>query len=337
MAVFAPIIGAIWEIAEEFGVDRQELFREAGIDPALRLDINARISQQQLDDLLWMAWQRSGDDAFVFKVADSMHPSYLGAAGYAFLTSISLRKAFERLQRYSRMLSDEMVLTLRDEGQEFQIIMATRGMNEHNRALRERQRVASAVKLIRMNTSESFHPERVQFTHSIPENVSAYYSFFRCELQFDAQETLLAITSELADAPLPGFNPQIVQINEQLIIDYLAKLDRNDVVGRSKSIILEQLPSGEVSAESVAEVLNLSPRTYRRKLHAKQTSFKEMLAQTRRELGEKYILDSSLTLTEISFLLGFSDTSSFSRAFRNWTGQSPSARRASRNESPQSR
>ena len=70
-----------------------------------------------------------------------------------------------------------------------------------------------------------------------------------------------------------------------------------------------------------------SPRTLRRRLKDEELTFKGLVADIRRDLGEKYVQDRSLSLTEISFLLGFSDMSSFSRAYKGWTGHSPSAAR----------
>jgi AraC-like DNA-binding protein len=76
--------------------------------------------------------------------------------------------------------------------------------------------------------------------------------------------------------------------------------------------------------------MNTSIRNLNRKLSNEGTSFKTLMMEIRRELAEQYISDSTLTLTEISFLLGFSEVSSFSRAYRRWEGQSPSAARKSR-------
>jgi AraC-like DNA-binding protein len=114
---------------------------------------------------------------------------------------------------------------------------------------------------------------------------------------------------------------------EKQIIDYLAKLNKDDIVGQTKSIIFDQLPFGQVAIDQIAERLFLSERTLRRRLKEAGTSFKEILAETRRELGERYIQDSSLSLTEIAYMLGFSDSSSLSRAYKSWTGKSPSEHR----------
>ena len=93
---------------------------------------------------------------------------------------------------------------------------------------------------------------------------------------------------------------------------------------------MEQLPLGNVSDDSVASALHMSVRTMHRKLSEVNQNFRTLLVDIRRELAEHYILDNSLTLTEISLLLGFAEPSSFSRAFKNWTGSAPSEVRQAR-------
>lgn len=327
MSLFAPILGFIWKSATDFGMDAEALLEEAGIDPALRLDINARITEKQFDDLVWAAKQKSHDDAFIFHLVRKMHPSYLGALGYAWLTSASLFKAFERAQRYYRQVTTKTLVHLEEAGDELRVHFQSTARRFHDVALRERVRLVGPVQLCRMSYGDDFIPLRVLFNHSQPPNPHDYYEFFRCELLFDQEETQIVIASEVAHEPLTGFNPQFVQQFDQMMLDYLARRDRNDIAGRTRAAILEELPSGTATLELTAEKLLMTPRTLTRKLHDKGTSFKNLLATTRRELAEKYIMDQSLTLTEISFLLGFSEASSFSRAYRVWTGLSPSAHR----------
>ena len=327
MSLFAPVLTFLWKSADEFGLDAEALFREVGVDPALRLDINARISEHQFDDLLWAAKQKSRDDGFIFHLITRLHPSYLGALGYAWLTSSSLRRALERAQRYFRIVSTRTEVLLEDQGDELIVSFRSTGSRSHDRALRERVRLVTPVQMCRLSYGDEFAPERVLFSHSAPGNVSYYYEYFRCELLFDQEDTAFVISASVADEPLAGFNPQIVRELDQMMADYLARQDRGDFVGRTRAAILEELPSGNATLETVAERLLMSPRTLTRKLADRGESFKGMLAQIRRDLAEKYILDQSLSLTEISFLLGFSEASSFSRAYRGWTGRSPSAHR----------
>lgn len=327
MSLFAPVLGFIWKSAQDFGLNAEALLIEAGIDPAARLDINARITEQQFDTLVWLARKKSCDDAFIFHLMERMHPSYLGALGYAWLTSSTLRRAFERAQRYYRLVTTKTVVELEDRDDEMYVHFRPLTEEFHDLALRERVRLVPAVQLCRMTYGQDFTPRRVLFTHSPPDDSHYYYEFFRCKLLFDQEETCLVIAADVADEPLTGFNPQMVREFDHMMADYLARHDRDDIVSRTRAVLLEELPSGDATLEKTAESLLLSPRTLTRKLQDRGESFKGLLSAIRRELAEKYILDQSLTLTEISYLLGFSEASSFSRAYRNWNGVSPSAHR----------
>ena len=90
---------------------------------------------------------------------------------------------------------------------------------------------------------------------------------------------------------------------------------------------MDQLPSGAVSEVSVAQALNMTTRTLHRKLVEKGISFRFLLTNVRKELVQRYINEPAYSITEISFLLGYNDTSAFSRAFKRWHGQSPTQAR----------
>ena len=122
---------------------------------------------------------------------------------------------------------------------------------------------------------------------------------------------------------LTSSNPQLAQINDQVMLNYLADLDKEDIVQQVKVAIIDQLPSGNVTDETISKAVFTSQRSLQRRLSEKGTTFKTILTEVRKDLALKYIHDRKLTLTEISFMLGFSEMSSFSRAFKRWTGESP--------------
>ena len=327
MSVFAPALNYLWKNAVALGLAAEKLFRDSGIDPTLRKDSTARVPAAKVDELMWQARQQSGDDAFVFSLATNLHPSFMGALGYAWLTSATLRKAFTRLQRYVQMINDQTRIELTDSGDEFHIVLISEEQECRDAALRERQRLATTLRLCRMNAGDNFAPSRIQFQQSTPSNLEACQDYFRCELEFAAGSTRVVLPAIEADRDLPGYDPHLVQHFENMIIGYLADQQKLDTVGRVRASILEQLPTGDVSLDSVAATLAMSPRSLTRKLAEEGLAFKILLADIRRDLAEKYIADRTLTITEISFLLGFSETSSFSRAFKGWTGQSPRTHR----------
>jgi AraC-like DNA-binding protein len=146
-------------------------------------------------------------------------------------------------------------------------------------------------------------------------------------VQFDAPQPEFVLTRVQAEAPLPAASRELAVANDAMLADYLRTLDHGDVVSRVKTAIIEHLPSGAPSADLIAKDLFMSARTLHRRLSDAGTSVSETLEAVRRELAEQYINDPSRSLSEISFLLGFSEQSAFSRAFRRWTGQPPSAAR----------
>ena len=113
------------------------------------------------------------------------------------------------------------------------------------------------------------------------------------------------------------------------MVDYLGKLNKDDIIDRVTSVIVDILPSGGVVDEKVAETLHMSVRSLQRRLKEVGTTFRTLLETVRKDLASTYVHDLDVELAEVAFLLGFSDQSSFSRAFRRWTGHSPSEARKS--------
>ena len=114
------------------------------------------------------------------------------------------------------------------------------------------------------------------------------------------------------------------KLNDQGMIEYLAKLDQDNITHKIKAVIIDQLPCGNVTEASVARALYMSSRTLQRHLQRKDTTYTTLLNEIRQDLAEQYLTEQDISLTEIAFLLGFSESSAFSRAFKRWVGVSPS-------------
>ena len=112
-----------------------------------------------------------------------------------------------------------------------------------------------------------------------------------------------------------------------MLTEELARLDKADVVSRCRAAVLEQLSSGEGTEEEVAKQLHMSPRTLQRKLAEANMTYLQLLDDTRKDLALRYIEDPRRSVTDITFSLGFSQPSAFTRAFKRWTGLSPTDHR----------
>jgi AraC-like DNA-binding protein len=116
-------------------------------------------------------------------------------------------------------------------------------------------------------------------------------------------------------------------MHEDVIRKHLSRIKRDNIANRARLTIMELLPSGRVTGEDMARELNMSIRTLRRKLGEKDETVRSLLTNVRKDLAQRYIRNEDYNITEIAFLLGFADSSAFSRAFKNWFGQSPSEAR----------
>ncbi len=115
-----------------------------------------------------------------------------------------------------------------------------------------------------------------------------------------------------------------------MLAEELARLDKSDVIARCRATVLEHLTSGEASEDETAQQLHMSPRTLQRKLALANTTYQHLVENTRKDLALRYIDDPHRTISDITFSLGYSQQSAFTRAFKRWTGTTPSEYRDSR-------
>ena len=326
MSVFAPALGALWEQLQGYGIDPEPLFREEGIDPEMLFDAGARIPLDRYQRLDVKAAKLSGDPYFGLKGAEYSRPAHLGALGFAWLASSSLRTAFQRLSRYAKVIQEKLTIEL-DEDDEFFYVRLDAHMPLLNKRIRENGQLAAVVKFSRVIAGKDFNPAKICLKQSEPEDAGYYYELFRCLLEFNAKATTFVIRLEDVDKRLTGSNDQLAKLNEHIVVKYLAHSEKHDIVNRVKAAIIDGLANGQVTETSIAKEMHTTPRNLHRKLQKEDASFKTLLTGVRKELAQQYIQDRSKTLTEISFMLGFSEVSSFSRAFKGWTGRPPSEAR----------
>jgi AraC-like DNA-binding protein len=155
-------------------------------------------------------------------------------------------------------------------------------------------------------------------------------SELRAPIEFGTPCIALEIDRKTADQRLPTGNTELAHINELSLVEYLARLDRDAVGANVTALLVELLPAGPVSEDEMARRLFLSKRSLQRRLAEEETSFRQILDSTRHDLALRYLGNSHLTINEIGYLLGFSDPSNFTRAFRRWEGLSPSRYRSER-------
>jgi AraC-like DNA-binding protein len=184
------------------------------------------------------------------------------------------------------------------------------------------------VDLCRQGLGEDFDPIEVAFVHPEPDDITPYQEQFRCQLRFSAPVATISFYKADLARPLTAANEDLVKANDHVLDEMLTALAGQDIVSEVKSAIIKRLPSGSPSQASIAQLLLTSSRTLSRRLAEKETTYRDLVTEVRKELADRYVKENVKPLTEVSYLLGFSDLSSFSRAFKRWFGEAPNALRS---------
>jgi AraC-like DNA-binding protein len=333
MAMSEKTTSASWALGivksmEMDGIDCQALFRELGLNYGALEDPDARFAQDSMTRLWQRAVELSGNPAIGLNMARVVRPASLSVAGYAAMSSRTLKDGFERMVRYQRIIADaaDITLSLTDEGYELKVTVH----GDHLPAVRQSAEASLAFALAFCSwlTGRPLNPRRVLIQGEQPKNVEPYKRTFRGPITFSARHDSLIFERADFEATLPTANDAMAQLHDRFAGEFLARFSGNRVTHQARQVLCRLLPQGEPKREVVAQTMHLSQRTLQRRLQEEGTTFQTLLDDTRRELAEQYLAQPQMTLLEIAYLLGFADPSNFFRAFRRWFDETPGEYRA---------
>ncbi len=172
----------------------------------------------------------------------------------------------------------------------------------------------------------------LSFAHPRTEDIEEFERFFGCSVSFGCQENIIEMKLSDLHLHLVAADDRLLAVLRRYCEDVLSRhaAQAPPLVERVERLIADRLAHGEARLDTVATELGLSPRSLSRKLAELDTSFKGIVGSLRKELAHRYLHESNLSPTEIAFLLGYSEVSTFTHAFKRWTGNTPAAFRRGR-------
>jgi AraC-like DNA-binding protein len=326
--ILASAARSLWRVAKSRNLDADRIFTEAGLDPALINQPRGRYPFQKVCQAAVSTARLADEPHLGIAAAEHYAPTDLHALGIAFLSSKNLEEAFTRLIRYESVMNSKVKLSLVPRGDRVDFICEGLELDKDAARMLEDVRAALLVDLCRKAVGPICNPAEVAFTYPAPKDTGLHFGYFRCPVTFSSGVSRLSFAREEMAKPLLTANHELARMNDQLLDDLLSSIADKDIVAKVKTAIIERLPSGTPTEDDIASLFCASPRTLGRRLTEQGASFRNLLKEARLELAERYIADPDIPITEISFLLGFSDTSSFSRAFKRWTGSPPAEYRS---------
>jgi len=326
----ASDLRVLGRLLEARGIDSRSFFQSCKLDPDRMNDPTGRFDT-------WDVWTT------VAKVSEQLEDPDIGLEsiryqrltdhhlfGITVAASATIQDALHRIVRYQHIENTTMNFSLDQAGDLVHLRLDTAGQPDSLARLLEDWRASTVMFVLRVAGGANFNPHSACFSYPEPNDTQLHQALFRCPLTFDADCLTLSFDQETANQQLDSDNKAILLANEPLLERFVAQLTKDDFRSQVRMAIIDELAAGYPRDENIAATLNMSVRTMQRKLSELGTHFTDVLTEVRHELAERYVGTTDMPITEIGLMLGFAETSSFSRAFKRWTGKSPGDYRARR-------
>jgi AraC-like DNA-binding protein len=163
----------------------------------------------------------------------------------------------------------------------------------------------------------------VHFSHPRHADQREYERVFGCPVKFEMPDVGIFFDRKLMDLPSAHHEPELLQLHERLASEQMARLEKQDLVFQVSRLVAELLESGHANLEEVAARLGIKPRQLRTRLADAGTNFNQLVAEYRCKLAKRLLAGTDENIDEIVYLTGFSEPSTFYRAFKRWVGMTP--------------
>lgn len=308
-----------------------EHLQRHGVDPASLMPPEAlRFGMQHLGrypaeaycQLLLRAAERLNDPLLGLHLGQSIQPAHLGALGYVLLACENLGAALMRIQRYHRLLHDINPIQHHIEGDS--MVLQWGVARGKPGALFDETGITAIVQFARALCGRMLPVRAVDFVNPAPSQPQPFTDHFGCPVRWGQPVTRLVIPLQSLQTPLHQPDPVLLGLMEEQVEAALAHLpDSGDLIELTRRVVRQLARHGVPELEQVAAELRLSPRVFYRRLAERGQQFRQLRDGALRELAELHLADERLTLADVSELLGYTEQSAFSRAFKRWSGQAP--------------
>jgi AraC-like DNA-binding protein len=321
--VRAGLLQGFSELAEEFSVDAEALLQQSHIDTALIKDEDSRIALNSLLKLLDLSATATHCEHFGLLLAFKQKSSFLGLVGLLMESSPDLESAFKKAIRSHSIHAQGARWRLSTEG-EYAIASIT---FDAPISINPRQTIELAVgqafQIARTLSNNRWRPKQVCFRHQKPRNDGYYKRQLGVPIVFDSEFDGFYFSSDDLALPMPRKDERVHSALSEYA-DILSRDDKQDLCDQIKGAIGKLLPQGQCSIQAIASLMACDKRTLQRMLKQEGTSYQQLLDEVRYTMAQEHLRDSTMPLTNLAILLGYTDVSTFSRAFKQQFGQSPS-------------
>ena len=311
--------------ARKQGYDTDQMLRDAGIEPERLQTEKARVTGSQYTRLMQVIWATMEDEFMGFAPRRS-RPGTFATLCQLVIHCHNLECVLRRARQFYGLFDDTITLALRYEGEHVAIELRSEHPLDDPYHFLQESLLVIWHRLCSWLIGQGIPLDEAYFNYPEPPHVGEYRSIFHCPLFFNRSRTGLRFRREYMRRPVIRDELEMKQFLETSPADLLARPDdRNSYTARIRAIIGRDFRDRIPEFDRIAEQLNMSPQTLRRRLKAENTSFQEIKDNLRRDIAIYHLSRGDQAINDIAYLAGFAETSTFHRAFKKWTGMTPGA------------
>jgi AraC-like DNA-binding protein len=275
--------------------------------------------------------EQNHQEGLGLEIASLFQPNHMGVLAYMAQSSHTLEDYINILTKYEKLWLNYTPKTIHPQNDFFSIswdkpTYLQIGLYLQETAITEEIQVAILYKHLKQNIDlkkNIFH--KLEFSIPEPKNIEKYVEYFNCPVIFNAKKTKITLPSSLLKIKLKNSDPALLEMLSKHANTLLKQIPKQDSLIEMVNLsIIKALESNDVKIHTVANFLNTSPRLLQIDLKKNGLSFRSILNTIRQSLAKKYLCNYNLMIVDVAFLLGYKDQTSFNRAFKTWTGVSPS-------------
>ena len=308
----------------EYGIDPTPLFSRAGIPVIATGSPQQRYPLSKIRKLWSLCSEVTGDETIGLKTGTYATPPHFYAFGFSWMASSTLLGAMQRLTRYFRLMSTASVVIELTEAADGYALSAD--FPEDSKCPPKEGidcGMTALLTLCDIVAEKEIRPTHVKLTCPAAVHPEEYRQALRAPIEFNAPIGTFYFSRDTFLELLPHGAPDVAKATDRIAESYIESLDPHKVASQVRQLLISLLPSGRADQELVSKRLNRSASSLQRQLAEEGLTYRGVLDSTRRSLAEDYLSDGKYSQAQIAYMLGFSDQSNFSRAFRRWTTMSP--------------
>jgi len=331
--VSAGYARTLLDFAVSKGASRDRLLDRSGIAADDLTDQDNRVPMASYVALMRAAKDLCGEPGLALQLGQDTHFEQTSLVGLICRAAGTMGEALQQLNRYRRLIMEVDI----PGGERFHLVR-----KDGELWLEDRRRDPDAFPELTEETFARFVCEvarlpgevafvkAIQVTHPRPIHAAEYDRILKAPVTFGADRNAMLIEESWLSLKTSAPNQYVFGIFNDRADALLKRLEASATLrGRVEALLAPLLHHGEVSMAATATKLNLSRQTLYRRLKAEGVSFEQVVDDLRRDMAKAYLGSEKLSVNETAYLLGFSDRSAFSRAFKRWTGASPRGWKAS--------